>query len=307
MDNFSFRELECFLAVSEELSFTRAAKRLHLAQPPLSRHIRNLEEKLEVKLFERTNREVRHTAAGLAFRTEAKEILLKVQRAGEAARRADEGETGRLDVGFVSAVLSPELVHVFSEFREEQSHVQLNLHDRLPSEQIEALSNGELEVGFIGVKPERVPEGIQCSDWMQERLFVFLPSMHPLAKRKEIRLRELKEEPFAMIASEAAPAYGSYLRSLCLKEGFRPRVVQEARRAQAVAAMAVVGSGVAILPESLNRITGNGIPLVGERRQRIKMTHAVAHRVVPGRAAALFLRRIGSWSRVRRPSVESSR
>ncbi|MEM1441709.1 MAG: LysR substrate-binding domain-containing protein [Verrucomicrobiota bacterium] len=289
MNDFSFRELECFLAVSEELSFTRAAKRLHLAQPPLSRHIRNLEEKLEVKLFDRTNREVRLTAGGLAFRVEAREILLKVQRAGEAARRADEGETGRLDVGFVSAVLSPELVRVFSKFREEQPHVQLNLHDRLPSEQIEALANGELDVGFIGIKPEKVPDRILCSDWMEERLLVFLPSQHLLGDRKEIRLKELKDEPFASIASEAAPAYAAHLRLLCEEEGFRPRIVQEALRAQAVAAMTVAGSGIAILPESLNRITGNGIPLVGPRRKKLKMTHALAHRTEMSKTAKMFL------------------
>ena len=289
MNDFSFRELECFIAVSEELSFTRAAQRLHLAQPPLSRHIRNLEEKLGVKLFERTNREVRLTTPGDAFRGEAQEILMKVQRAGEAARRAEAGETGRLDVGFVSAVLSPELVRIFSGFRKAKPHVQLNLHDHPPSEQLEALMNGELEIGFIGVEPEKVPEGIRCTDWMDERLRLFLPVGHPFERRKEVRLRDLQEEAFVMIASEAAPAYASYLRALCREEGFRPRVVQDARRAQAVASMTVAGSGVAILPESLDRITGNGVTLTGPKRKQIKMNHVVAHREVPGTTAALFL------------------
>ncbi len=289
MNEFSFRELECFIAVAEELSFTKAAERLHLAQPPLSRHIRNLEEKLGVKLFERTNRAVRLTQPGIAFRGEAQEILLQVRRAGEAAKRAGDGETGRLDVGFVSAVLSPELVSVFSSFREHHAHIQLNLHDRLPSEQIEALASGELDVGFIGVMPERVPGKIECTSWMEEQLRVFLPAKHPLASRKTIRIRDLKDEPFVMISTEAAPAYTAHLRALCLEEGFRPRIVQEARRAQAVAAMTVAGSGVAILPESLNRITGNGIPLVGEGRKRLKMTHAVAHRERMSTTAALFI------------------
>src|SRR5690606_11628078 len=112
-------ELECFLAVAEELSFTRAAKRLYLAQPPLSRHIRNLEEKLEVSLFERSRRNVSLTAAGRAFREEAATILPQLRRAAEAARRAASGETDRLEVGFVSAVLSSELVEVFSAYRKE--------------------------------------------------------------------------------------------------------------------------------------------------------------------------------------------
>lgn len=290
MNEFSFRELECFLAVSEELSFTRAAERLHLAQPPLSRHIRNLEEKLGVKLFERTNRRVLLTTPGEAFRGEAQEVLLQLRRAGEAARRAGEGETGRIDVGFVSAVLSPELVKVFSGFRERHAHIQLNLHDRLPADQIEALANRELEIGFIGIAPPRIPEGIQCTNWMEEPLSVFLPPKHPLAGKGEARIKDLKEEPFVMISSEAAPAYAAHLRELCLEEGFRPRVVQEARRAQAVAAMTVAGSGIAILPESLNRITGNGVPLLGARRKQLKMTHAVAHRDRISPTAELFIK-----------------
>ncbi len=293
MNEFSFRELECFLAVSEELSFTRAAERLHLAQPPLSRHIRNLEEKLDVQLFEQTNRQVRLTAAGAAFRSEAGEIMQQVRRAGEAARRAGEGETGMLDVGFVSAVLSPELVQVFAGFRQRYPHIQLNLHDRLPVDQLEALRSGELEIGFIGIAPDRIPDGIESKSWMEEPLRVYLPTKHPFAEKKTVRIKQLRDEPFVMISSEAAPAYTAHLRALCLEEGFRPRIVQEARRAQAVAAMTVAGSGIAILPESLNRITGNGIPLVGARGKQLKMTHAVAHgrRISP--TASLFLEAIG--------------
>lgn len=289
MNEFTFRELECFIAVSEELSFTRAAERLHLAQPPLSRHIRNLEEKLDVKLFERTNREVRLTAPGVAFRSEARDILQQVRRAGEAARRAGEGETGMLNVGFVSAVLSPELVQVFADFREKCPHIQLNLHDRLPIDQLEDLRTGELEVGFIGIAPDRVPEGIEATSWMEESLLVFFPTKHPLAEKSTVRIKDLRDEPFVMISPEAAPAFSTHLRALCLEAGFRPRIVQEARRAQAVAAMTVAGSGIAILPESLNRITGNGVPLVGARRKQLKMTHAVAHGRRLSPTASLFL------------------
>ena len=151
--DFTLRELECFVAVAEELSFTRAAERLRLAQPPLSRHIKNLEEKLGVDLFERSRRSVSLTTGGQAFMVEARTIFLQVGRAGEIARRAAEGETIKLEIGFVSAVLSPELVEVFSEFREKHPQVQLNLHDRLPVEQMTALELGKLDIGFVGVAP----------------------------------------------------------------------------------------------------------------------------------------------------------
>ncbi len=277
MNEFSLRELECFIAVAEELSFTRAAERLRLAQPPLSRHIKALEGKLEVELLERSRRHVALTAAGLAFLAEARDILLRLRRAGEVAKRAARGETDQVRVGFVSAVLSPELVAVFTRFGKRHPHVRMQLYDLLPSEQLEALARGEIELGFIGVAPERLPPGLEVTRWRDEELLVFLPPTHPLAAKAEVKLAELASEPFVMISAEAAPAYNSCLHRLCLEAGFRPRVVQEAVRAQAVAALTVAGAGVAILPASLNRITGNGRTLRRTGRAKTTMTHSVVH------------------------------
>ncbi len=277
MNEFSLRELECFIAVAEELSFTRAAERLRLAQPPLSRHIQALEGKLEVALFERSRRHVAVTAAGIAFLAEARDILLRLRRAGEMARRAARGETDQVRVGFVSAVLSPELVAVFTRFGNRHPHIRMQLYDLLPSEQLGALSRGEIELGFIGVAPEKLPPGLDVTRWRGEELLVFLPPNHPLAAKAEVKLAELANEPFVMISAEAAPAYHSYLHRICLEAGFRPRIVQEAVRAQAVAALTVAGAGVAILPASLNRITGNGRTLRRAGRSKTMMTHSVVH------------------------------
>src|SRR5438105_11473795 len=132
MIDYSMRELEAFVAVAEELSFTRAAARLHLAQPPLSRHIRLLEERLGVRLFDRTNRSVALTAAGRSFYAEVQEPLVRLQRAAAAARRTAAGETERLDLGFVSSLLGPELAETFRSYRVAHPRVQLTLHDRTP-------------------------------------------------------------------------------------------------------------------------------------------------------------------------------
>lgn len=278
MTEYSLRELECFLAVAEELSFTRAAERLRLAQPPLSRHIANLEEKLAVTLFERSRRHVALTPAGRAFRAVAGDVVLQLRRAGEAARRAARGETESIEVGFVSAVLSPELVEVFAGFRKRHPDIQLHLHDLLPSDQLDALTRGDLDIGFIGVAPEKVSAGLSVTKWRDEPLMVFLPPDHRLSGSPAIRLNELAEDSFIMISAEAAPAYNSYLHRICRVAGFRPKVLQEARRAQAVAASTVAGSSVAILPASLDRITGNGVPLRRSRKWSTKITHSVAHR-----------------------------
>ena len=279
MNEFSLRELECFIAVAEELSFTRAAERLRLAQPPLSRHIKALEGKLEVELLERSRRHVAITSAGLAFLAEARDILLRLRRAGEMARRTARGETDQVKVGFVSAVLSPELVGVFTRFGKKHPHIRMQLYDLLPSEQLEALARGEIEVGFIGVAPEKLPPGLEVTRWREEELLVFLPPNHPLAAKAWVKLAELANEPFVMISAAAAPAYHTYLHRLCLEAGFRPRIVQEAVRAQAVAALTVAGAGVAILPASLNRITGNGLVLRRGGRAKSFLTHSVAHPV----------------------------
>lgn len=289
MTEYSLRELECFLAVAEEMSFTRAAARLRLAQPPLSRHIRTLEEKLGVVLFERNQRRVALTPAGHAFRAEARDILPRLRRAGEAAKRAALGETDRVEVGFVSAVLSPELVAVFTGFGKRHPQVCLQLHDLLPSDQLAALGRGELDVAFVGVAPERLPAGLTTTRWREEDLLAFVPPNHPFAGRDEVRLSELANEPFVMISAEAAPSFVSLLHRLCLAEGFRPRIVQEASRAQAVAALTVAGAGVSILPASLDRITGNGIRLLGARRRGISLVHSVAHLEKPSASASAFL------------------
>jgi DNA-binding transcriptional LysR family regulator len=290
MNEYSLRELECFIAVAEELSFTRAAERLRLAQPPLSRHIRALEGKLGVELLERSRRHVAVTAAGMAFLTEARDILLRLRRAGEVAKRAAQGETDQVKVGFVSAVLSPELVAVFTRFGKKHPLIRMQLHDLLPSAQLEALARGEIEVGFIGVAPGKLPAGLEVTHWRDEELLVFLPPNHALSGKAAVMVADLAAEPFVMISAEAAPAYHSCVHRLCLEAGFRPRVVQEALRAQAVAALTVAGAGVAILPASLNRITGNGLTLRrAGRAKKSSMTHSVAHSVRLSPPAAKLL------------------
>jgi len=290
MNEYSLRELECFIAVAEELSFTRAAERLRLAQPPLSRHIRALEGKLGVELLERSRRHVAVTVAGMAFLTEARDILLRLRRAGEVAKRAAQGETDQVKVGFVSAVLSPELVAVFTRFGKKHPHIRMQLHDLLPSAQLEALARRDIEVGFIGVAPGKLPTGLEVTRWRNEELLVFLPPNHALSGKTAVMLADLAAEPFVMISAEAAPAYHSCVHRLCFEAGFRPRVVQEAVRAQAVAALTVAGAGVAILPASLNRITGNGLTLRrAGRAKKSSMTHSVAHSVRLSPPAAKLL------------------
>jgi DNA-binding transcriptional LysR family regulator len=296
--DYTLRELECFTAVAEELSFTRAARRLHLAQPPLSRHIRVLEEKLGVRLFERDQQGVSLTAAGGLFYEETRGILPQLSRAGEAVRRAAHGETTRLRLGFVSAVLNPELVETFRKFRAAHPQVQVMLHDSPPADQLQAIAEGRLDGGFVGLMPEEHPAGVKFVPWRKEALLCFLPAGHRLAQSmtktkamtiakpkngaQKLTLTDLAREPFVAVSAAAAPAFAAHVHGLCREAGFRPRVVLESPRAQAVVVMVAAGSGVALLPESLAHLMGKAVATVPLKEEKTAaITHVFAHG--PGR------------------------
>ncbi|MDR3402617.1 MAG: LysR substrate-binding domain-containing protein [Chthoniobacter sp.] len=285
--DFSLRELECFTAVAEELSFTRAAHKLHLAQPPLSRHVRALEDRLGTALFDRSGRKVALTAAGAVFYEETRTVMPQLIRAGETTRRFASGQTERLRLGFVSAVLSPELVEVLRSFRERHPEVQLLMQDLPPAEQLAALRRGTLDGGFIGLPPgERTP-GIQMLPWRQEALAAFVPFGHPLAARRQIDLRALTGEALVAVSSEAAPAFAAWLRAVCGQAGFRPRIVLESPRARAVAVMVAAGTGIALLPASLSRVVGDAAAVVPIRKAP-RISHVFAR---PSGVPALAMRR----------------
>jgi DNA-binding transcriptional LysR family regulator len=300
MYDYSLRELECFVAVAEELSFTRAARRIHLAQPPLSRHIRSLEARLGARLFDRSARAVSLTAPGRAFLADIQGALAQLQRAGEGAKRAARGETARLELGFVSAVLGPLLVDVLQGFRREHPGVHLTLHDALPAEQLRSVGEGRLDGGFVGMAPARQPPGLRLVPWHRERLLLFLPPRHPLATARRVALADLAGEAFVTVASEASPAFAAQFHHLCRTAGFRPRIVQEAARAQAVAVMVAVGSGIAVLPASLARPAGDALISVPLTDRSASITHVFAHRVgATGAALGTFLVSLASVGRGR--------
>jgi LysR family transcriptional regulator, benzoate and cis,cis-muconate-responsive activator of ben and cat genes len=300
MIEYSLRELESFVAVAEELSFTRAAARLRLAQPPLSRHIRTLEDRLGLRLFDRTNRSVALTAGGRAFYAEVQGPLLALQGAGAAAQRATAGETARLELGFVSALLGPELAEVLRRFRAAHPSVQLTLQDRTPADQLRAIAEGRLDGGFVGLAPEFPGRGLAFTPWRQETLVLFVPHAHPWARQRQVPLRSLTGEPMIAVAADAAPAFASLVHALCRAAGFRPRIVQEGARAQAVVAMVAAGSGVAILPASVAGLTGGAVSVVRLGPRPPTASFVFAHRSGPRPPALdLFVTALARWPRTR--------
>lgn len=273
--DYSLRELECFIAVAEELSFTRAAKRLNLAQPPLSRHIRALEEKIGARLFNREPRGVSLTPAANVFYEETRNIPRRLLRAGEAARRSALGEVARLRLGFVSAVMNEDLSNIFRSFRSDHPEIQITLHDVPPHEQLEAIADGRLDGGFIGLEPAEPPAAVSFIPWRTEPLICLVPLGHELSGRKSINPAALANESFIAVSRSSAPAFADLIENLCQAADFRPRVILESPRAQAVALMVAVGSGIALLPATLAELvkrSTHAIPL----RPAIKITHVFA-------------------------------
>jgi DNA-binding transcriptional LysR family regulator len=308
MIEFSVRELESFMAVAEELSFTRAAARLRLAQPPLSRHVRSLEDRLGTRLFERTNRTVALTAAGRAFYADIREPLLTLQRAAASAKRVASGAVARLELGFVSSLLDPELANLFRRFRVDHPGIQLTLQDRTSAEQLRAISEGRLDGGFVGVTPRPRAPGLTLIPWRQEPLALFVPQEHRFAGRRQIAVKALAGEPMIAIAAESSPGFASKIHDLCRAAGFRPRIIQEATRAQAVAAMVAAGSGIAILPWSLHRVTGEAVRAVRMVGRGVLVSYLFAHRAgsVSGELEK-FVRAVGIVARDGRHEPQTAR
>jgi DNA-binding transcriptional LysR family regulator len=278
MIDCSLRELECFMAVAEELSFTRAARRLRLSQPPLSRHIQTLERKLGAALFQRTPRSVSLTAAGRAFLADTKGTLTQLQRACDSAKRAGRGETSRLSIGFVSAVLNPRLIGIFQRYRAKHRDVQLTLHDSPPAEQLRAIAEGRVDGGFVGSTPGNTAAGLVFIPWSKEPLLVFLPPEHRLSKARKVKLGDLSGESFVSVSSESAPCFAAQIQRLCGEAGFRPKVVHEAVRGQAVAVMVAAGVGISILPASLARNVGESLVALPFADKSLSVTYVFAHR-----------------------------
>lgn len=251
------RQLEYFMAVAEELHFGRAAARLHISQPPLTVHIKRLEEELGVSLFDRTSRRVSLTSEGSRFRDLIRPILQDLDEAVEDIREIKAGRRGRVRLGFVSSA-SYELVPAgVRDIRHQHPGIQLDLHPMATGEQVEALLENRLDIGIMRDAP--LQAGLQFTTLLTEQMVVVLPANHALATRPEIDPEDLIEMPLVLFPYQSMPGYVTNIMEIFHPLGYPPRIVQRAINQENVMGLVAAGVGASILPASFSSFSIPGV------------------------------------------------
>jgi DNA-binding transcriptional LysR family regulator len=261
------RHLRYFRAVAEELHFGRAAERLHIAQPPLSQQIRQLERELGVTLLVRSTRKVELTPAGSAYLNRAVAILDAVDDATEQAQRIAEGVEGRLAIGCVGSATYSLLPRLVRALREHLPAVEVSVRgEMLAPAQISALLAGEIDLALL--RPPVDQSGVMLETVRRDRLLVALPEGHALALRDELSIADLRDAEFVAHAGHGRSVMNSVLTAMCADAGFVPRVRHEVEETSTLVTLVAAGLGVAIVPDPTAALDIAGVcyrPLIGDR------------------------------------------
>jgi DNA-binding transcriptional LysR family regulator len=237
------RHVRYFIAVAEHLSFRRAAQQLHIAQPPLSRQIRQLEEYLGVALLLRNKRRVELTKAGRAFLEQARKLVVLAGHAAEAARHAQKGESGVIRIGIASG-LGGVVSKVVFDHRKRFPAVDIECRDIFSNFQTEALRKGEIDVGFLRPPVDQV--NLDCALLFEETFVVVLPKTHRLAKRRSLKLKDVADEPLIIFDRNLSPGLYDKILGLFSRQGFTPHLTVTHVEAHEEAGAIMVASGKAI-------------------------------------------------------------
>ena len=254
------RHLRYFVAVAEELSFTRAAERLHIGQPPLSQQIQALEAEVGARLFDRSKRWVRLTEAGKLFLADARRVLALAEQAKETARRAQRGEAGELRVGFTfSTPFTPLFATVVRRYRQRYPGVLLTFHEMATLPQLAKLEARELDLGFVRSVSVAIPDTITLTNLRQDPLRLVLPADSPLATMADVAVKDLEGYPFVVFPKDAGTGIHPQIFRLCRAAGFTPRIAMEAGEASTIIGLVAAGCGISVLPSSFEGIHMEGV------------------------------------------------
>ncbi|RDD61230.1 LysR family transcriptional regulator [Ferruginivarius sediminum] len=290
---YDFRQINAFCVVAEELHFNRAAERLHVTQPSLSRTIQNLEEAVGVSLLHRTTRKVELTEAGKAFLAECRLGLGHMDRAVEVARSTAQGVTGELRIAYMDFAINGRLPEMLRAFVEAHPSIRLSLTYMTTAWQRQALLEHKIDVGFM-IGAFENPH-LENRPFDVNQYVVLLPLHHPLANAKTLRLSDLADEPF-VLGDRGWSAFRERLFLLCHEAGFFPHIVQEASTSEGIFGLAAAGVGVSVYASCARNIQRRGLvirPLI-DIEDTIP-TFAVWDRAPKTKSLARFADFLGAW------------
>jgi LysR family transcriptional regulator, benzoate and cis,cis-muconate-responsive activator of ben and cat genes len=243
------RHLKYFVAVAEELSFTRAAVDLYISQPALSRQIKNLEDELRVVLFLRHSDGLKLTEAGTIFLEQAKDILARSDVAVQTIKAYSINTHEPLLIGYIPTILESFLGETLHKFSLAYPQVPIRFHEMPPSEQVNALRNRKIDIAFMGNPPDELEQEFTVKCVKQVPIDALLPDSHPLAHQSSIDLREVACEKFIGMSEETFPGRNDRIRDVCYCAGFTPNLLLFADSHASMIALVATGQGVAVMPK----------------------------------------------------------
>ncbi len=265
------RHLRYFVAVAEALNFRRAAEQLRVAQPALSKQIKDLEHAVGARLLDRNTSGVMLTDAGVVLLEEVRDILERVEMAAAAAREAAAGRSGRLTVGNLGAISAVFLPATLLAFRAKYPQVEVNLHELSLPDQLAALQAGEVQVCFSVEPPTALPQGLQAVEVLESRVAVAMSPGHRLARSTKVSLTEIAAEPLLYVGEmERHSLHGQKIQSMFAARGIKHRPLRRVNGSESLIAMIAGDQGISLLLpliRSENHITFRRIKEEGDDLQ----------------------------------------
>lgn len=257
-----FHQLRYFVAAAEEMSMSRAAKRVHISQPALSRQIRLLEEEIKLQLFDRIKQRIHLTEAGNFFLSKARQLLCDSELAIQQTQEEFGGARRTLRLGFLSPFLDDLIAPVVREFQQRHPKSKVSLFDLPPRAQLDRLATNELDACILGNLEEADKRRFTVKRLSRYRFVAVLPHEHRLAKRKSIKLAELAKDEWVSLSNAFFPKRREFLFAECRKAGFEPKITAEADSLPLMLAEVATSGGVALMPGHAAKVPHAGCVLV---------------------------------------------
>ena len=273
-----FRQLRYFIAVAQELHFGRAAERLDITQPALSKQIRILERELDLELLTRTKRVVSLTQAGEVFFGQAQQLLQQAEQAVKLTKRTAKGEVGRLKIGFTATATYTVLPNLIQRFRGHHPQVEVEMLEFCTEGQVSALNRSEIDIGFL--HPPIDTRGLEIHPILAEDFLVVLPPQHHLSDRRSLSLADLATESFILHSRSEGPFLYDQFLKLCAEVGFQPQINKEVDSHQSRICLVAAGMGVTFIPAGLRSLVNSNLVCKPIPNIPLKLEFAAAWRSV---------------------------